>query len=420
MWNSNFINFNHNLSSWTSTNINFDLFANTQLVNFTLIPPPGLRTFQVYNSTSQNNLKFFDAPSGLLSCTILDTVNFQRNQLTGWTYNFPPSVRIINFFENRSISNPLLFGLSSFTVNLTSNTSLQSLTLSKNRLTNITNTISSCTSLTYLDLSYNSLSTIPALPNSVQELYLEANNITSLPQMPTGLIIFNASTITSLTPGAGGINTITTWTQTLTTCPNLTTFSLNGVSLSSWTTQFPPSIKNISLVSNNLTTFNFSYINTAAGVTLNLSNNSISTLTNLNSNISLLSLDISSNQLNGQTNIIPLGNSFPSSLTGLTMNSNPIGQWNTSFASATSLKSLIMSNCALNQASVDYILCNLNSLVNAVGGLPTGGTLNLGNQSNVFTNLNSAPSGPVGTANTGLWCRAQLQAAPKSWFVTTV
>jgi Leucine-rich repeat (LRR) protein len=417
MWNSNFINFNHNLSSWTSTNINFDLFRNPQLVNFTLIPPPGLRTFQVYNSTSQNNLKFFDAPSGLLSCTILDTVNFQRNQLTGWTYNFPPSVRIINFFENRSTSNPSLYGLSSFTVNLSSNTALQNLNLSKNRLTSITNTIIGCTSLTFLDLSYNELSTIPILPNSVQNLNLEANGITSLPPMPTGLTTFNANTVIGV---GAGINTITTWTQTLTTCPNLTTFSLNGVSLSSWTTQFPSSIKNISLVSNNLTTFNFSYINTATGVTLNLSNNFISTLTNLNSNISLLSLDISTNQLNSQTSIIPLGNSFPSSLTGLTMNLNPIGTWSTSFAGATSLKSLLMTNCNLNQASVDYILCNLNSLVNAVGGLPTGGTLNLGNQPNVSTNFNSTPSGPVGTANTGLWCKAQLQAAPKSWFVTTV
>jgi hypothetical protein len=105
-------------------------------------------------------------------------------------------------------------------------------------------------------------------------------------------------------------------------------------------------------------------------------------------------------------------------LTGLTINANPIVNWSTSFSSATSLKLLDMRNNLLNQSSVDFILCNLNSLVGAVGGLPTGGKLSLENQTNVTYWFNSSPSGPSNTVGTGLWCKAQLTAAPKSWNVT--
>jgi hypothetical protein len=167
-----------------------------------------------------------------------------------------------------------------------------------------------------------------------------------------------------------------------------------------------------------LTTFDLSYVNTTTNLTLILAQNFITNLTNLNSNISLLYLDISNNQINNQYNLLPLGNSFPSSLTGLTINANPIVNWSTSFSSATSLKLLDMRNNLLNQSSVDFVLCNLNSLVGAVGGLPTGGKLSLENQTNVTYWLNSSPSGPSNTVGTGLWCKAQLTAAPKSWNVT--
>jgi len=32
-------------------------------------------------------------------------------------------------------------------------------------------------------------------------------------------------------------------------------------------------------------------------------------------------------------------------------------------------------------------------------------------------NCNSVPSGPSSTVNTGLWCKAQLESAPRNWIV---
>jgi hypothetical protein len=45
------------------------------------------------------------------------------------------------------------------------------------------------------------------------------------------------------------------------------------------------------------------------------------------------------------------------------------------------------------------------------------GRLEIGNVLNVSF-FNSAPSGPSSTVGTGLWCKAQLTAAPKNWIVT--
>jgi hypothetical protein len=70
-----------------------------------------------------------------------------------------------------------------------------------------------------------------------------------------------------------------------------------------------------------------------------------------------------------------------------------------------------MQNCNLTQASVNSIICGLT------GTSVTGGTLTLTNETNKPF-FNSTPSGPVGTVGTGLWCKAQLTAAPKLWNVT--
>ncbi len=222
--------------------------------------------------------------------------------------------------------------------------------------------------------------------------------------LPTSLIYFNANTVTGSV--GGGINTIPTWTQTLTTSPNLQTFLLNGVSLSSWTQNFPSNVKLVSLTNNNLTTFNMSYLSTASNFTLNLSNNFITTITNFSSSIQVADLNISSNQINNQYNILPLGNTFPTSLTALTMSINPIVNWSISFASATSLKRVIAGNCALNQSSVDFILCNLANSTSL-----TNGTLTLSNAVGT-ANPNSSPS-PAGIA-----CKTTLTSAGRNWSVT--
>jgi Leucine-rich repeat (LRR) protein len=306
--------------------------------------------------------------------------------------------------QNRDTGNVLLFGLSSFTINLTSNTLLQTLDLSNNRINTFTNTIISCTSLINLNLSFNALTTIPPLPNSIQNLILEANTISSLPPtLPTSLIYFNANSL----PGVGGgFNIFPTWSQILTTSPNLQTFLLNGVSLSSWTQNFPSNVKLVSLISNNLTTFNMNYFSTASNFTLDLSSNFITTITNFSSSIQVADLNISTNQINNQYNILPLGNTFPTSLTALTMSINPIVNWSISFASATSLRRVIAGNCSLNQSSVDFILCNL-----ANNTTLTNGTLVLSNTVGT-PNPNSSPS-PAGIA-----CRTTLTSAGRNWSVS--
>jgi Leucine-rich repeat (LRR) protein len=327
-----------------------------------------------------------------------------KNLLTGWTYNLPVKAVDVDFSLNRQESGTYPFGLSAFTIDLTLNTVMTTLRLNNNHLSALTPTISACTSLVTLDLSYNNLTTIPTLPNSVSSLSLLANNLTSLPpSLPTGLTTFDASSVSGI---GGGTNTFSTWTLPLTGITGLTSFSLAGVSLTSWTTQFPTTIKTVTLSSNQLTTFDFNYVTGTTSLTVNLDINQLSSVSNLTSATGVTTLNLSNNLFTNQYNIIPLGGNFPSSLTGLTLSRNQLTNWSTSFAGSPNLKSLIMQSCNLTQASVDFILCNLTATT------VTNGTLSLSNLVGFASWPNSTPSA------SGLACKAILTSSPKLWTVT--
>ena len=413
IWGSNLSAFTHNFSNYTVAS-SLDLRNNTNLTVCSVIPASGTTVFRIYGPNNKCNLKQLIAPNGFTACTnTVSTFYVSKNLLTGWTYNLPVKAIDVDFSLNRQESGTLPFGLSAFTIDLSLNTVMTNLNLSNNRITGITNTISACTSLVVLDLSYNNLLSLPNLPNSVSNLSLLANNLvgmSSLPSsLPTGLTSFNAGSIGGT---GGGINTFTTWTIPLTGCTNLQSFLLAGVSLTSWTTQFPTTIKNVTLSSNQLTTFNFDYLTGTTNLTVNLDINQISSVTNLTGATGLTTFNIGSNLLTNQYNIIPLGGNFPPSLTGLTLSRNQFTTWSTSFSGSPNLKSLAMQNCNLTQASVDSIICGLT------GTSVTGGTLSLNNISGFASWVNSTPSGPFGTVGTGLWCKSQLTAATKSWTVT--
>ena len=285
--------------------------------------------------------------------------------------------------------------------------------LNNNHITGITNTISACTSLITLNLSYNDLLSLPILPNTVRNLYLQGNDLvgmSSLPaSLPSSLVNFNASSIIG---GNGGTNTFTNWNIPISGLTNLTTFTLVSVSLTGWTTQFPTSVKNVNLNGNNLQTFDFNYLSGTTNLILSgLGTNQLTGVTNLTGATGLIYLDLSQNLLTNQYNIIPLGSTFPSSLTGITFFKNQLVNWSTSFSNCTVLRNINFQNCSLIQSSVDYIICNFT------GTSVVGGTLSLNNITNVSF-FNSAPSGPASTVGTGLWCKAQLTAAPKNWTVT--
>ena len=414
IWGSNLSGFSHNFSNYTPTNVKLDMRSNVNLTYCSVIPASGTTVFRIHcPGNTKGILKQIIAPNAFTACTNT-VIEFyvSRNLLTGWTYNLPVKVVDVDLSQNREGISPFRFGLSGFNINLTANTLMTTLNLYNNHITGITPTISACTSLQTLDLAYNDLLSLPTLPNSVKTLNLLANDLvgtSSLPPfLPTGLTTFNAGSVGA---EGGGINTFQNWNLPLTGCPNLQSFSLGGVSLTGWTLQFPTSIKLIEFNNNSLKTFDFNYVTGTTGLTMLLNINQITGLTNFTGATGVVSLDLASNQITNQTNIIPVGGSFPSSLTAITLSSNQLVNWSTSFAGAPNLKSLVMQNCQLNQASVNYIICNLT------GTSVVGGTLTLTNDPNK-PGFNSTPSGPATTVGTGLWCKAQLTAAPKSWIVT--
>ncbi len=148
---------------------------------------------------------------------------------------------------------------------------------------------------------------------------------------------------------------------------------------------------------NDLSKVTFSATNNTAIEELNISNNAISTLTNIGSLIGLTTLNVSNNQITSVPNI--------GSLTGLTLldisnnslTTAPAGVFD-HIANFTSLETLNLLNNDLSQSAVDSVLNILDT-----DGLNSG-TINLGG-------TNSIPS--LGNYNA-----AKLSLESKGWTVT--
>ena len=331
--------FTHNLSG-SSTFRTLQLQSNNSLTDLNFTAPTGstYRDFFVINNTSLPSINVTNYLSG---CTGLKNIDVYGNSsLTGWTYTIP-SVAEELLLNSNNISN--------FDIDLNPNVNLQTLRLDSNIvLSSFTNTVSACTSLVTLRMDRNNLSVMPPIfPNSIQTLRLDLNNFTGYTSnFPTSCVYFDMSDV-------GPLQYVPQWSVELTGSTLLNTFLLNSVSLSGWTTQFPPSIKTITMNDNLMTNFDFNY--TLGATTIELDNNSLTGLTNLSAHTSIVTLDLGSNDFINSDQIIQ-GN-FPTTLRTLKVDGNlNLTGWTSTLSAMTNMLSLDFRNTNLKTAAVDYIL----------------------------------------------------------------
>jgi len=203
----------------------------------------------------------------------------------------------------------------------------------------------------------------------------------------------------------GPLQYVPQWSVDLTGATSLQTFRLDSVSLSGWTTQFPPSIKTISFRQNKLTNFDFNY--TQGATSIDLFVNELTGTTNLSGHTSLVTLNISNNNFINSTQIIQ-GN-FPSTLRTFTsQGSQTLTGWTSTFSAMTNMSSLNFQGTNLKTAAVDYILQDVAAI--AVANNLYNKTLNL---SGTLPNQPQSPTGGVTNADYIL-----LTSSPYNWTVT--
>jgi hypothetical protein len=368
------------------------LTNNNSLTNLNVTVPTGPIFNQLY-IVLNTSFPIFNVTNNLSGCTGLQLINvFGNSSLSGWTYTLPVSSTIVRLDGNR---------IRNFDIDLNGNTNLTSLRLDSNiLLSSFTNSISACTSLTTLRLDNNNLTTLPPIfPNSIQTLLLNLNDITGYTSnFPTSCVTFNMS-------DGGPLQYVPQWSVDLTGATSLQTFRLDDVSLSGWTTQFPPSIKTISFRQNKLTNFDFNY--TQGATSIDLFVNELTGTTNLSGHTSLVTLNISNNNFINSTQIIQ-GN-FPSTLRTFTsQGSQTLTGWTSTFSAMTNMLLLDFRNTNLKTAAVDYILQDVATI--ATANTLYNKTLYL---SGTPPNQPQSPTGGVTNADYLL-----LTGPPYNWTVT--
>jgi len=203
----------------------------------------------------------------------------------------------------------------------------------------------------------------------------------------------------------GPLQYVPQWSVDLTGATSLQTFRLDSVSLSGWTTQFPPSIKTISFRQNKLTNFDFNY--TQGATSIDLFVNELTGTTNLSGHTSLVTLDISNNNFINSPQIIQ-GN-FPSTLRTFTSTgSQTLTGWTSTFSAMTNMLSLDFRNTNLKTAAVDYILQD-------VATIATANTLY--NKTLLFTGTTfPQPESPTGGLTNPYYLL--LKNSPYNWNIT--
>jgi len=370
LWNTDMSGLTQNFSGSSSFR-NLSLANNNSLTNLNVTVPTG-STFIELEVIFNTSLPILNIPNNLSGCTGLQNIFVYGNtSLSGWTYTLPVSAKDARLGGNR---------IRNFDIDLSLNTNLTNLNLNSNLvLSSFTNTVSGCTSLTTLRLDNNNLTTLPPIfPNSIQTLWLNLNDITGYTSnFPTNCVSFDMS-------DNGALQYVPQWSVDLTGATSLQTFKLDSVSLSGWTTQFPPSIKTISFRGNLLNNFDFNY--TQGATSIDLFVNQLTGTTNLSGHTSLVTLTISNNNFINSTQIIQ-GN-FPSTLRTFTSVSSPsLTGWTSTFSAMTNILSINFAGTGLKTAAVDFILDDVatiataNTLYNRTLNLsgtqsPTGGLTN--------------------------------------------
>ena len=315
-----------------------------------------------------------------------------------------------------------MLSLTSVTTNFQPLFRLNTVTINRTRLNNanLSNTFSLAPAVLSVSFSFCLFTSIPQLPPTTTSLTMICCQINTQPStptfFPTSLKLLNLSNNASQTV----LNNIPVWSHDMSYVTSLTGLSLNRVSMTSYTAPLPATIRTLDLSSNNLTSFNAEVFSASTGtsyvVSVDLSaNGSLSQLTGLTNCGTLSEISTSSSNFPNQ-NAIDIFTSSSIKRWYSTSNGTAIGTWNKPFSPT--MNYLELRRHGLNQASVDYILCWF-----LTGSSVNGGTLNLWNASIPYNcnqggaNCNSVPSGPSSTVNTGLWCKAQLESAPRNWIV---
>jgi hypothetical protein len=376
-----------NLGSWSPTITN-----NANLVTIDITLPTVTNTLK--GVQIQNNVKLtsiiFPSNTHLSSYTTPINFQFSLNALTYWPYYaFPNTTNGIQMYSNRraGIANSG-FALG-FNVDFTNLTSLVNFQVQENSLTNLNTTLTNFTNATNLITIYlfdNKFTSIPALPNTTNNLDLQINknllNITSASDT-TSLPSLPAETTTFIV-GSGQpnveTNRINVWPTSVSLSSTIiTTFQCEGVGLSGgWDKYLPSTLTSFKFSYNTgLTTFDFTYIsNSTSNTTVEIKGISATILDNfqnVNLGTKITSLDLNSNKVNDPNKFFyPSSTSstryFPPNITILKINNNRILNslvWNRglfSFGVVNQITSVDMSSMDLKYpsgavaTSVNYIL----------------------------------------------------------------
>ncbi len=150
---------------------------------------------------------------------LLLLINFRHS--IGQTYVLIPDANFANYFQTN-----IPAAMSGNSLDITSplvTTSTQTILVSFQNISNLEG-IQYFSSLKFLNCGGNTYTTLPTLPNSIQQLYCGSNSLLSLPNIPSSLILFNcisSVSLTNLPPFSSSIQTIICSNCALNSLPTL-------------------------------------------------------------------------------------------------------------------------------------------------------------------------------------------------------
>jgi hypothetical protein len=361
----------------------YNMDATNSWTSLIITVPTQIEEIQIASNGSVTNgtgLTTIPTINGLSSITSVGfNLLLNNNNLTGiFNLSLPSTINSLNLNTNR---------LSEFSSNLTGLNSLTSLLLSTNLLTVLPSSLNLPSTLVTLDLSLNRLNdssfNTVTITNSVQTLSLNGNLLTTLPTIPNNCItlqigLINDNTDGSLSATNGNRNNFGNFNYNLST-KQITTLTAENCGITSFTPTLNGQIRTISLKNAVVATYR---ANTISSIDLNApgksyatitsldltKNGSLNSISNLGSCTSLISLKASSCAFTNTTQILSTNNLsvFPT-LSTLELYSNNFGSNFTLTFGGTQLTSIDLRDCGLTASIIDGIIQGLvNTLLNNV------------------------------------------------------
>jgi hypothetical protein len=413
-------------NTFTSTINNFAVFGNRILATLNI---------------NNNNVNAF------AQYTILQHIFIYQNALTSWVCSNFNSIGgqgspLITFwaYQNRNSTVTNSGFANGINIDFTNLINLEDLRLQTNSITfanSIFTNFANSTKLRIIYLNDNRITSVPTLPNTTNLLDLRihnnlintSTNPSAIPSLPNNLQVFYGGFETGVgVSNRTETNTIPTWSVALSST-NLTTFYLQGVTLNSWSTDFPSTIQNIYFDVNLLTTFDFTYCQNVKSFSISNNANTLSSLNNINLATTLLTLICQYNlQMNSPNRFFyPQASSstryFPATMTSFNFFRTPISTtnqpWSKEIFSTTvvnNITTVTMQNMNLTSDSVNFILnyfyrlcstspAGVSQVTKANSCAPNLTTININNSGTI--NPNSPPT--AGTIN-GINAKTQLNS----------